>query len=166
MTTAAARTIRPAPVRKQLFVEATPQRAFEVFTAGFARWWPGESHHIGGSPYKTSVMEPRMGGRWYEIGVDGAECDWGDVLVWDPPGRLVLAWRIGADWRYHADLTTEVEVRFRPEGKGTRVDFEHRGLENWGEQAEAMRTTVDSEGGWTGLLQAYADCVKQDSKEN
>ena len=160
MTTAAAsRTIRPAPVRKQLTVEATPARAFEVFTAGFARWWPA-THHIGAAAYKTSVMEPRVGGRWYEIGEDGSECDWGDVLVWDPPGRLVLAWRIGADWKYDANLLTEVEVRFTAEGAATRVDFEHRLLENMGEAAETVRASIDSEGGWTGILKLYAEAVE------
>ena len=165
MSTAAARTIRPAPVRKQLHVTAPPERAFEVFTAGIARWWPGTTHHIGAAAYKTSVMEPRVGGRWYETGEDGSTCEWGDVLAWEPPHRLVLAWRITADWKYDASLTTEVEVIFTAEAGGTRVDFEHRGLENWGERAETMRTAIDSEGGWTGLLRAYAERVNQDQEE-
>ena len=159
MSTAAARTIRPAPVRKQVIVEASPERAFEVFTTGFARWWPGQSHHIGTAPYKTAVMQPRVGGRWYEIGEDGSECDWGDVLAWDPPRRLLLAWRIGADWKYDPNLLTELEVTFTPQGKQTRVNLEHRLLENWGEGAEAMRQAVDSEGGWNGLLKTYAEAA-------
>lgn len=158
MSNATARTIQPAPVRKQLFVDATPERAFEVFTARFAQWWPA-SHHIGAAPLKTPVLEPRVGGRWYEIGEDGSECDWGDVLVWEPPARLVLAWRIGADWKYHKDLLTEVEVRFTAEDGRTRVDFEHRKLENWGEKAETNRASVDSEGGWTGILRLFATAV-------
>src|ERR1700724_525804 len=98
MTTATARQIRPAPVRKQVHVKAPPERAFEVFTAGFARWWPA-SHHIGAAAYKNSLIEPRVGGRWYEIDEDGSECDWGEVLAWQPPRRLMLSWRIGADWK-------------------------------------------------------------------
>ncbi|MFI4934798.1 MAG: SRPBCC family protein [Caulobacterales bacterium] len=158
MSQTASQRIQPAPVRKSVTVNATPERAFEVFTARFASWWP-PSHHIGATDMKTAVLEPRVGGRWYEIGTDGAECEWGDVLVWAPPARLVLAWRIGADWKYHADLLTEVEVTFTAEGGATRVDLEHRRLENIGEAAPALRTAIDGEGGWTGILKSYADAV-------
>ena len=148
--------IQPAPVRKTLSVKATPERAFEVFTAGFDRWWP-RSHHIGGVDMARAVLEPRAGGRWYEVGVDGAECDWGEVLVWDPPQRLILAWRIGADWKYDPSLRTEVELRFtREAGGATRVDFEHRLLENMGEAGAAVREAIDSPGGWSGILAMFA----------
>ena len=43
--------IAPAPVRKTLQVKASQTRAFEVFTAGFGRWWPA-SHSIAKSPQK------------------------------------------------------------------------------------------------------------------
>ena len=86
--------IAPAPVKKSITVAAPPARAFEVFTAGFDRWWP-RTHSNGASPLKTAVLEPRAGGRWYGVGEDGSEDDWGDVLVWAPPTRLLLAWRIG-----------------------------------------------------------------------
>ena len=82
--------IRPAPVKKSLVVKATPERAFAVFTADIGRWWP-PSHHIGGAPFKTAVLEPWVGGRWYEVGDDGSECQWGHVLAWHTPRRLVIA---------------------------------------------------------------------------
>jgi uncharacterized protein YndB with AHSA1/START domain len=149
-------TIKPAPVRKSVQVAATPEHAFEVFTARFDRWWP-RSHSIGDSPLKHAVIEPRVGGRWYGALENGTEQPWGEVLAWDPPRRLVLAWRIGADWRYDADLLTEVEVTFTPQGDQTRVDLEHRHLERMGEKAEGARAQFDSEGGWTGLLRMYAE---------
>jgi uncharacterized protein YndB with AHSA1/START domain len=158
MSSDVAHKIGPAPVRKQITVEASPQRAFEVFTAGFGGWWP-PSHHIGAAEYKTAVIEPSVGGRWYEIGQDGSECDWGDVLVWDPPRRLVLAWRLGADWTYQKDLLTELEVRFTAEGARTLVELEHRKLENWGAGADQARAAIDGEGGWSGLLKMYAAAV-------
>jgi uncharacterized protein YndB with AHSA1/START domain len=147
--------IRPAPVRKTLNIAVSPERAFEVFTAGFDRWWP-RTHSIGESPLKTAVIEPGAGGRWYGLLENGSEAEWGDVLAWEPPRRLVLAWRIGVDWRYDADLLTEVELRFTPEGKGTRVDLEHRLLENMGAEGEGARAAFDSEGGWGGLLAMFA----------
>ena len=33
--------------RTSVTVDATPERAFDVFTNGFASWWPLDSHHIG-----------------------------------------------------------------------------------------------------------------------
>ncbi len=151
-------TIKPAPVRRSFTVKATPERAFDVFTAGIHRWWP-HTHSIGASPQKMTVIEPRVGGRWYEIGEDGAECPWGEVLTWEPPGRLVLAWRINAEFKFDAALHTEVEVRFSAEGpNATRVEFEHRLLENLGERAAAVRESLN--GGWAGIVDLYASAAE------
>jgi uncharacterized protein YndB with AHSA1/START domain len=147
--------IKPAPVKKTLTVAAAPARAFEVFTAGFGRWWPA-THSIGESPLKLAVIEPGIGGRWYGLLEDGSENPWGDVLAWEPPTRLVLAWRISADWSYDPELLTEVEVVFTAEGEGTRVDLEHRHLERMGDGAETARASFDSDGGWGGLLRMFA----------
>ena len=124
--------IKPATVRKSITVDAPVEKAFEVFTEGFGRWWP-VSYSIGKSALKSAVIEPRAGGRWYEIGEDGSQCDWGEVLAWEPPARLLLAWRIGADWQYDPALLTEIEIRFISLGENsTRVELEHRLLENYG----------------------------------
>ncbi|WP_293385938.1 hypothetical protein [Phenylobacterium sp.] len=82
-------TITPAAIRKSLTVRATPEKAFEVFTKGLDRWWP-RSHVLGDSPLKEAVLEPRVGGRWFGRHEAGDQL-WGDVLVWEPPARLVLA---------------------------------------------------------------------------
>ena len=147
--------IRPAPVRKSIHVNATPDRAFDVFTSGIGRWWP-KSHKIGQTDLDRPIIEPRSGGRWYELDVDGSECELGKVAVWDPPSRLVLIWQLTPEFTYDPDLITEVEVQFTPEGEGTRVDLEHRDLERMGEKADAMRETVSGPGGWPALLQLFA----------
>ena len=155
------RTVTPAPVRRSVRVAAPQERAFKVFTAGVGRWWP-RSHHIGASDLDTVVIEPKAGGRWYERGVDGAECEHGKVLVWEPPARLVLAWQISTDWKYDPDLITEVEVRFIPDGAdATRVELEHRNLERFGARAETMRQSIDSPDGWTGVLQLFRQAAEQ-----
>lgn len=153
------RTITPAPVRRSVTVAASLDKAFDVFTASFGRWWP-QSYKIGSSPIKSAVIEPKVGGRWYEIGEDDSECQWGDVLAWEPPSRILLAWRIRADWRFDPELLTEVEVTFIAAGDGkTRVELEHRGLENMGEAAEAARSTFESEHGWSAILGSYQRAV-------
>ena len=147
--------IKPAPVKKTLTVRADREKAFRIFTDGFDRWWP-RGHHIGKAEMARAVIEPRAGGRWFEVGVDGSECDWGRVLAWEPPGRLVLKWQLNPQWAYDPDLHTEVELVFTDLGGGeTRVDFEHRLFENMGEGGEAARAGVDGPEGWAALLAAF-----------
>jgi uncharacterized protein YndB with AHSA1/START domain len=149
-------TIKPAPVKKSISVAATPERAFAVFTQRFDAWWP-RSHSIGEAPLKEAVIEGRVGGRWFGRLENGTDAEWGEVLAWEPPSRVLLAWRIGDNWQYDPDLLTEVEVTFTPEAGGaTRVELEHRHLERMGEGGEGMRAAFDSDGGWQGLLKLYA----------
>jgi uncharacterized protein YndB with AHSA1/START domain len=147
------------PIRKQLVVSAAAEHAFRVFTAGLDRWWPRD-HHIGKAPMKRAVLEPRSGGRWYEIGDDGSECNWGRVLVWDPPRRLVLAWQITAEWQYDASFETELEVTFTAEGpRRTIVQLEHRNFERFGAGAEEIRKQMDS--GWGANLDTFAKIAEE-----
>jgi len=144
-------------VRKTLIVRASQTRAFEVFTEQHGSWWPLETHHVGAQPAQTVVIEPRVGGRWFERSVNGAECTWGSVLVWEPPQRLVLSWQISADWKHDGKIQTEVDVRFVADGPdSTRVELEHRHLEFYGDKAPMMKGIFDSDGGWSGILQRFS----------
>ena len=144
-------------VRKTVTVNAPIEHAFRVFTAEHGTWWPLFTHHIGKVAAATAIIEPYVGGRWYERGIDGSECVWGSVLAWEPPRRLVLAWQITADWRYDLTLQTEVEVTFIAEGpQRTRLELEHRHLDRYRDQAGIMRSIFDSDGGWTGILVRFA----------
>jgi uncharacterized protein YndB with AHSA1/START domain len=150
------RTVQIAPVRKSVRVAGTPQQAFEVFTAGIDRWWP-KSHGLGNSPVIESLIEPRVGGRWYTRHQDGSECVVGHVRVWEPAQRFIISWEISADWKPEARsaYASEVEVRFTADGGGTRVELEHRDFERLGAEGGAkMRKDVD--GGWPTLLDLYA----------
>ena len=148
----------PLSVDKTVLVAASQAIAFEVFTTRIAAWWPMPSHHIGEAECVDVLIEPRVDGRWFERGSDGSECDWGRVLAWEPPGRVVLAWQLGADWKFDPSLRTEVEVRFVAVDAGhTRIELEHRGLDAYGAQAAAMRDAFGSPNGWTGMLEHYAE---------
>jgi uncharacterized protein YndB with AHSA1/START domain len=144
-------------------VKASVDRAFDVFANGFDSWWPRE-HHIGKSPMKRAIIEAKTGGRCYTEQMDGTDCPWGSVLVWDPPARLVIAWQITHEWQFEPDLarSSEVEITFTPEPDGsTRVQLEHRHFERHGAGAAAMKAGVDSPNGWGGLLALYAREVEK-----
>ncbi len=146
------------PVQTSIVVAAPIERAFSVFTEGMASWWP-TTHHILEAELAEMVFEPRPGGHIYDRGVDGSECRWARVLVYEPPERVVFSWDISLQWKREEDpeRTSEVEVRFVAEGpNSTRVELEHRGIERHGEGWEAMRDAVGSPDGWQAGLTAFA----------
>jgi uncharacterized protein YndB with AHSA1/START domain len=146
-------------VRKSITVDAPQEHAFKTWVEGLDSWWP-RSHHIGEAEMAEAIIEPRGGGRAYEKGVDGSECDWGNVLVYEPPSRLVVSWQINGDWKYDPDPSkgSEYEVRFIAEGPTTtRVEFEHRNLERHGDDAPKLFEAFNSEGGWHGLMTKFAE---------
>ena len=144
------------PIRRSVLVRTNQHDAFNAFTSRMGRWWnPAFSISPTRTPIKDVILEPRVGGRWYERGQDGTECQWGSVLVWEPPSRIVLAWQITAQWQFGAEFVTEVEVRFIAEGEATRVQLEHRLLDRYGDAEPAVRTNFESPHGWAGLLERF-----------
>ena len=146
-------------VRKQVVVAAPIERAFRVFTEQFDRIKPRE-HNLLAVEIAETVFEPRVGGHIYDRGVDGSECRWARVLVYEPPHRVVFSWDINPRWQIEPDpaRTSEVEVRFVAESADrTRVELEHRKLERHGEGWEAVRGGVDSETGWPLYLRRFGD---------
>jgi uncharacterized protein YndB with AHSA1/START domain len=148
--------IDPNSVKKSLSVQAPPDVAWRVFTQKMGTWWPLTAYKIGKVNAVDAIIEPQVGGRWYERGEDGSTGQWGSVLTWEPPSRLVLSWDITADWQYDPALKTEIEIRFIAEGKdATRVELEHRCLDRYGARRDEMRRVFDTEGDWGRLLQAF-----------
>jgi uncharacterized protein YndB with AHSA1/START domain len=144
-------------VRKVVSVQAPQAVAWRVFTEKMGAWWPLASYKIGNANAVDAVIEPHVGGRWYERGDDGSMCQWGSVLAWEPHSRLVLSWDISADWQYDPTLKTEIEVRFSADGSdGTRVELEHRHLDRYGARRDEMRAIFDTEGDWGRVLEAFA----------
>lgn len=149
-------------VRKTVTVAAPIALAFEVFTGDIASWWPMASHHIGEADCAAVVIEPRVGGRWYERGVNGVECVWGRVALWEAPRRVVLVWQLSARFEFDPALHTEVDVHFIAiDDRTTRVELEHRGLDAYGADAIAMHDTFSSPNGWNGMLEHFAQVTSQ-----
>lgn len=143
-----------APILHTIEVKATPARAFDLFTSRMGEWWPS-GKTIGRNPHADIVIEPQAGGRWYERDAAGNETQWGRVLAWEPPGRVLLGWQINSQWHYDADFLTEVELTFAAlAGGGTRVTLEHRNLERFGADAEAHAAKI--RGGWPTMVGHFA----------
>ncbi len=144
-------------VFRSMSVPLSQARAFELFTTRMTEFWPKE-HSIGVSELAEVVIEPQSGGRWFERGVDGSECQWGRVSAWEPPRKVVLLWQIGADWQFDPEFETEVEVTFSSEGPDrSRLDLQHRNLQRYGANTEQMRTIFDDPAGWTATLAGFAE---------
>ena len=148
-------------VRTEIVVDAPIQRAFDVFTTQFDRIKPRE-HNMLGVDIAESVFEPRVGGRIYDRGVDGTECQWARVLAFEPPERIVFTWGISPHWQVETDpeRTSEVEVRFVSESPDrTRVELEHRNLDRHGDGWQGMAEGVRGGDGWPLYLQRFAATV-------
>jgi uncharacterized protein YndB with AHSA1/START domain len=144
------------PIRRTITVQCSLEHAFRTFTEGIGSWWPVGSYSIGiaqdvtGAPVDV-VLEPRTNGKLAEVAADGTETSWGEVLLAEPPHRLVLKWQPGSKH------PTEVEVRFSADGDATRVELEHRKWEIYGEEAEAARDGYAN--GWPEVLARYAEAA-------
>jgi uncharacterized protein YndB with AHSA1/START domain len=150
-----------ATVRQAIVVEAPVDRAFRVFTEQMDKIKPRE-HNMLGVDIAETVFEPRAGGRIYDRGTDGSECEWASVLAYEPPDRVVFSWNVSPYWQVEtdADKRSEVEVRFISEGpERTRVELEHRHFDRHGDGWEGLRDGVAAPDGWPLYLQRYVDLL-------
>jgi uncharacterized protein YndB with AHSA1/START domain len=146
-------------VHAQTVVDVPIERAFALFTEQFDSIKP-RGHNMLSVDIAESVFEPHEGGRIYDRGVDGSECQWARVLAYEPPNRLVFSWDISPQWQIETDpdKTSEVEVRFISETPDrTRVELDHRNLDRHGEGWESERDGVAGEGGWPLYLNRFAE---------
>jgi DinB superfamily/Activator of Hsp90 ATPase homolog 1-like protein len=151
---------RSATVKRTLHVNVPIDFAFQTLTQKMGTWWPA-THHIGKTPFAEIVVEPHAGGRWFERDAAGAECQWGKVLLWDPPKQLVVSWHLQGDFQYDPDMAraSEVSFEFIAEGpEATRLEFEHRHIERHGDTWEKLFAGVNSPGGWTAVLGEF-ECL-------
>ena len=149
-------------VTTSITVDAPIEVAFDVFTEDMESWWPPD-HHILQAPLASMVFEPRVGGRVYDVGEDGTECQWARVLVHEPPQSR------GLQLGHQPAVADRVEPRSDERGRGplhsegpsrTRVELEHRNLDRHGEGWEGMRDAVGSPEGWGTGLQRFARHVE------
>ena len=147
-----------AVVRRQIVVRASIDQAFDVFTRQFGDFKPRE-HNMLAAPIAETVFEPHVGGHIVDRAIDGSDCRWARVLVYEPPERVVFSWDIGPTWQVESDPenASEVEVRFIAEAPDrTRVELEHRNIDRHGPGWEAVADGVGQDQGWPLYLARYA----------
>ena len=152
-------TTSDTTVTTDIEVGAPIARAFHVFTAEIGTWWDDDKHLLA-QPLAEMVFEPFVGGNIIDRAVDGSECRWARVLVWDPPHRVVFSWDITTAWQIETDpsRTSEVEIAFTAlTPRRTRVVLTHRHLDRHGEGWETMRDAVG--GGWN--LTGFAERIRR-----
>ena len=132
-----------------------------MFTEQLDKIKPRE-HNMLGVDIAETVFEPRAGGRIYDRGTDGSECEWASVIAFEPPDRVVFSWNVSPRWQVETDPArrSEVEVRFIAEGPDrTRVELEHRHLDRHGDGWEGLRDGVAAPDGWPLYLQRYTELL-------
>ena len=154
-------TSDPTAVNASIEVNASAERAFEVFTRDFGAFKPAE-HNLLSVPIAETVVETHVGGHIIDRGADGSECPWATVLAYEPPNRFVFSWNISPRWQLEtdSDKQSEVVVTFTALAEDrTRVDINHRHLDRHGEGWEGVREGVSTEEGWPLYLSRYADLL-------
>ena len=151
----------PVPaLEKSIEVRATPERAFQAFTAEMARWWPLATHSVAQAKAKSCAIEPWVGGRVFETDQAGNTHVWGQVTRWQPPlgvkaGGFAMTWHPGRG----PESAQRVAVNFAAAPAGTKVTLIHDGWEVLAERAEGARANYDQ--GWAKVLgqdfKPYAD---------
>ena len=143
------------PLKVELVVRCPPEHAFATFTEKASAWWPPQ-HTVSGERGAKITFEPRVGGRIFEQTPQGAELEWGEVTVWEPPRRLGYLWHIATQ----RDEATNVEITFTPlEGASTRVEIVHGGWDRLGEKGQAWRDA--NRAGWDGTMPSFVEACAQ-----
>lgn len=136
------------PLVVEFEVDAPVAHAFDVWTRRCATWWPA-GHTVSGDP-SAITFEPSPGGRIVEIGPDGSEHPWGEILDWEPPGRLRFRWHLFFD----RSEATEVEITFNARGTGTVVRLQQTGWDNLGSAGTPRRERTGA--AWAAITTRYA----------
>ena len=144
------------PVIRAASVNRSIEDAFRIFTEEIGAWWPLPTHGLFGDRSASVVFTQDS---LVERSSDGSEVVWGNVLVWEPPHRLVIAWDPGGDGSApsEVDVTFEADASAEESGGRTRVIIEHRNWETFGEAGMERRQSYVGPNAWGYVLDHFAD---------
>jgi uncharacterized protein YndB with AHSA1/START domain len=151
------------PIRESVTVRGDPDRAFRLFTEDMGMWWPLDEYsravnEFAGEEVEATRLEfqARPGGSILEHLSDGRVLPWGEVVTWDPPKSVAIAWRPHSE----NEPPTEVVVTFRAKEDGTLVEIEHR---RWEQLSQRFRDAMYEiyVRGWSPTLGCFAAAAER-----
>ncbi|HEY7600498.1 MAG TPA: SRPBCC domain-containing protein [Candidatus Limnocylindrales bacterium] len=148
-----------APVVKEVTVPLPVERAWQLFTAEAASWWPLRTHSVAGDDAIGCTFQAYVGGRLYETARDGTEHTWGTLLEWQPPLRFAMTWHPGRT----PSTEQHLEVTFTPadDGRSTTVRLVHTGWEKLGKAGPDERDSYLR--GWDYVLGFFTAAAAGDA---
>jgi len=140
---------KPIPdVEKEIEVGLSVDEAFNLFTAEIGSWWPLTSHSVSEAPV-ACYIEGHVGGRVYEVDVEGNTSKWGTLTEWDPVERVAFTWHPGRP----TATAQQITVTFTRTETGARVQLTHSGWDALIDDAEQTRDTYVK--AWDHVLGYY-----------
>lgn len=115
---------------------------WNCFLNDIGEWWAMAKFNATGG---TMHLEPRAGGRLYEVAPSGHQLLWGTVMEILPQQRLFIHAAMGAP--YAPACITLYQFNFESNGTGTRVSIRDDLFGNVDEKTSHSMTQ-----GWTKLL--------------
>jgi uncharacterized protein YndB with AHSA1/START domain len=146
----------PEPIVLSVDLPVSPARAFELFAAQFAAWWPVATHSLSRDAATSCRMRLEPGGAVEERAPDGKWHRWGTMEAVEPGRLLRFTWHPGRE----AESAQWVEAKFESAGPGCRVTLIHGGWDALGEIAPILRREYAA--GWEKVLgENYARFVNR-----
>jgi uncharacterized protein YndB with AHSA1/START domain len=154
--------LRRPPVRQSVLVRSSRPHTFETFVGKMGAWWPVIPFSAGGTQVRDVTVERHVGGRAYETWADGTEHAWGELLVYQPPERFAMTWRVFS-------VPTEVDLKFADLGPSlTKVSLAHSGWEKLSDDQLAEDCALPGgylggafDKGWAIILGKFAEAAEE-----
>lgn len=142
--------VRAVQIEQEVTIAAPPARVYDALTKEVSAWWG--LPHMYAEDARDIILEPRVGGRFFEDWGNGEGALYAIVTIARRPERLRMSGSMGM----RGAVAGVIEVTLTPKGAGTVVRLSHRVV---GEVTE--ETESGYRDGWRGLfaerLKAYVE---------
>ena len=140
--------IRTVRIETELKFKATPERVYEVVVERSSEWFPAT---YGEERVKAIVLEPRIGGAYYEDWGEGRGHLYGNVTRYDPPFQLHFRGRLDLGTILDTEYTLVAEgdqtiLRVSKVAVGPFTEDEAAGIHKYGDLAmfeDALRRVIE-----------------------